>query len=99
MAGEDLTIELLETPGAVVTLGALAVRALQEHGVVSMFVSAEGKIELCPPGELELDALEEQDAILRLTDRGYGESQMVAYLKGRDARLSSRQKLKAVAGG
>lgn len=77
------------------TLGALAVRVLQEHGVVSMFVSSDGKIELCPPGEIELDVLDEQEAISKLTERGYGESQMVSYLKGRDARAAARQKLKA----
>lgn len=99
MAGEDLTVDRLETPGAVLTLGTLAVRALQQHGVVAMFVNAEGKIELCPPGELELDGLDEAAAIEQLTERGYSKPQMIDYLKGRDARVAAATKLRKVGSG
>lgn len=64
-----------------------------------MFVNAEGKIELCPPGELELDGLDEAAAIEKLTERGYSKPQMIDYLKGRDARTAASANLRKAASG
>jgi hypothetical protein len=83
---DDLTKERLPTPEAVLTLGALAVRALQEHGILTLFINEKGIVELCPPGELEMDGLSEQDAIVALGERGYTDERLVGYLKGREAR-------------
>ena len=86
MSVDDLTRERLPTPDAVLTLGALAVRTLQEQGIITLFVNREGVIELCPRGEVELDGLPEDQAITALVDRGYTDEKVIAYLKGREAR-------------
>lgn len=86
----NLTEDQLPTTGAVVALGLLTARALQEYGQVSLFINGEGKVELCPLGELELDGVDESTAILALKEKGYGQDQMEAYLKGRDARLANK---------
>ena len=86
MAVDDLTRERLPTPEAVLTLGAVVVRALQERGVVTLFVNLGGVVELCPPHEVELDGLPEEEAIQVLVARGYADKLLVAYLKGREAR-------------
>ena len=86
MAGDLLTRERLPTADAVLTLGALVVRALQETGVATLFVNTKGEIEFCPRGELELDGLTEEEAIQRLLEKSYDDAQIVTYLKGREAR-------------
>jgi hypothetical protein len=91
VAEDELTRERLPTAEAVITLGALAVRALQQHGVVTIFMNQEGVAEICAPGEIELDAFPEADAIGVLLDRGYQDEQLVAYLRGREARRPTAQ--------
>jgi hypothetical protein len=83
---DDLTRERLPTPEAVLTLGAIVVRALQEKGVVTLFVNLGGIVELCPPHEVELDGLPEEEAIQALVSRGYADELVITYLKGREAR-------------
>jgi hypothetical protein len=90
---ENLTVENLRTPAALIALGTIAVTALQERGIVTIFVTAEGKVELCPPGEIELDSLPEAEALDRLLDRGYSDPEIVMYLRGRDARFEAAAKL------
>ena len=86
MAVDDLTLDRLPTPDAVLTLGALVVRALQDKGIVTLFVNGDGVVELCLPGELELDALPEDAVLQVLLDKGYSDKQLLAYLKGRKVR-------------
>ena len=81
-----MTKESLSTPEAVLTLGAVVVRVLQERGVVSLFVNLKGAIELCPQSEIELDGLPEEEAIRTLVTRDYTDDLVVEYLKGRNAR-------------
>ena len=89
VAGEDLlTTERLPTPEAVLTLGALVVRLLQERGIAVLFVASDGTVQVCPPEELALDALSEDDAIASLLGQGVSEQTIIAYLKGRSARQS-----------
>lgn len=70
------------------TLGAVTVRLLQEHGVVSLFINKNGEVEVCPPGEVGLDGLPEDQALSILIDRRYTDKQLADYLKGREARSS-----------
>lgn len=87
VAGKDLlTRERLPTAESVLTLGALAVRFLQERGIVTLFVALDGTVQICPPAELLLDALTEDDAIARLLEMGRDENGIISYLKGREAR-------------
>lgn len=77
---------MLSTPQAVLTLGALVVRELQQHGRITLFINAAGLVEICPMGELELDGLPEDSAIQMLVAKGYTDSELVTYLKAREAR-------------
>ena len=86
MAADALTKDRLSTPDAVLTLGAVVVRVLQEKGIVTLFINREGIVELCPQNEMELDGLSEDAAIKALVDRGYHDDLVVEYLKGREAR-------------
>ena len=86
VAADALTKDRLSTPDAVLTLGAVVVRVLQEKGIVTLFINREGIVELCPQNEMELDGLSEDAAIKALVDRGYHDDLVVEYLKGREAR-------------
>ncbi len=86
VAGDLLSKDKLLSVEALWTLGTLAVRQLQDHGVVTIFVGAEGEILVALPGELELDGTPEAIAIEALLERGYDEDQLISYLKGRDIR-------------
>ncbi len=90
MAGFDLsgrlTKDTLNSADAVLGLGLIAAKALLEKGTVSFFLNKEGQVEVCPVGELELDGLEQEDALAVLLDRGYSDEQLMAYLQGREAR-------------
>jgi len=87
---DDLTKERLPTPEALLTLGALVVRGLQEKGVITLFINLHDVVELCPPGEIEMDGLPENAAITALLEKGYTDKQLVGYLKGREAREARR---------
>lgn len=86
MADELLTMEKLASAPSVLTLGALVVNTLQEHRVVTLYVNRDGVVQLCPPGEIQLDGLPENEAIQILSSSGYSDEQLIAYLKGRDDR-------------
>lgn len=90
MAGFDisgrLTKDNLQTADAVLGLGLVAVRELLSKGMVTLFINDAGQVEICPPGEVELDGLEEADALSVLLDRGYSDEQLMAYMKGRKTR-------------
>lgn len=86
MAVDDLTQDRLLSPDAVLTLGALVAKLLHEKRIVSLFLNEDGVVELCPDGELQLDGETEEAALGKLLDRGYGDEQLLAYLKGRKAR-------------
>ena len=86
MAGDDLTRDRLRTSEAILTLGALAASRLLEDGMVVLHLSQEGVVQVCPPHEVKLDALSEDDAISKLLDVGYDDAQLVEYLEGRTAR-------------
>lgn len=95
MPNDDLTLERLPTAEAVLTLGALAVRILQEHGIVTLFMNKDSVVEICAPGELELDALPEEQALERLLERNYSDKQLIVYLKGREARAMLGKQLES----
>lgn len=82
--------ENLRNSQALAAVGILVVKALLENGIASLFINADGEVEVILPGELECDGLEEGEAIRVLTAKGYSDQQMVAYLKGRDARIKMR---------
>lgn len=90
MAGFDASGRLnkdnLQTAEAVLGLGLIVVRQLSDKGIATVFLNLEGQVEICPHGELELDGLDQDDALSVLVQRGYNDEQLLAYLKGRKAR-------------
>lgn len=90
MADLKVTRDNLQTADAVLGLGLVIVKTLHEQGIVSVFINADGQVELCPLGEIELDSLSEGQALDTLIDRGYEEAQLMAYLRGRAARETHR---------
>lgn len=90
MAGTDTSEELtktkLQSAEAVLSLGLIVVKQLQQKGIVTIFINADGKIEFCPFGEIELDGMSQDDALGILLDRGYTDEQLMAYLNGRKSR-------------
>lgn len=88
VAGEKLSQDKLQSADAVFSLGLVVIKQLQEQRIVTLFLNAEGDVEICPAGEYLHDAIPEEDAILKLLDIGYSDEQLMAYVKGRRARLS-----------
>lgn len=86
MAGKKLSKDGLQTAEAVLGVGLVVVKELQERGIVTVFVNSEGNVEICPPGEHALDALPEGEALVILLDSSYSDEQLMAYLKGRKSR-------------
>ena len=60
---------------------------LLESEICTVYLSAEGNVEIAMPGEVTLDALPEPMAIQELTKRGYDDQQLADYLRGRDIRM------------
>ena len=85
-AGKPLSREQLGSDQATAALGVIATQHLALHGMVCLYTTADGIIQVAPPGEVTLDAVPEPMAIQELVDRGYTEDEMIEYLKGRDAR-------------
>jgi hypothetical protein len=87
--GDDLTKDRLRTREAVLTLGALAAKKLLEDEAVVLHLGQDGVVQVCPLHEVQLDGLEEDEALKRLLDRGYNDDGLIEYLKGRTARGGS----------
>lgn len=90
MAGEKLSREKLQTAEAVLSLGLTVVKELSEQGMVTVFINEAGEVELAPPSEVELDALEMAEALDVLVQNNYTDEQLFAYLRGRKAREAYR---------
>jgi hypothetical protein len=86
VAGKRLSKEGLQTAEAVLGLGLVVVKELQERGIATVFLNQEGDVEMCLPGEYPLDALPEDEALDTLLAAGYSDEQLEAYIKGRSAR-------------
>lgn len=86
MTGEKLSQDKLQTAEAVLSLGLVVIKELQERRIATVFLNDDGEVELCPLGEYLHDALSEGDALVSLLDDGYSDEQLTAYLKGRKAR-------------
>lgn len=86
MAGKKLSKDGLQTAEAVLGVGLVVVKELQERGIVTVFVNTGGEVEICLPGEYALDALPEDEALTTLLENNYSDEQLMAYLKGRNAR-------------
>lgn len=84
---QAITISDLQSTSAISALGLVAATMLQKHGTITLQVSASGRIEVVPTGELELDRLPEQEALADLVMRGYTDQQMAEYLRQRNDRL------------
>jgi len=87
----ELTETNLEDPRALVALGMLVAHALKQNKISSLFLTEEGKVEVILPGELECDSLTEEEAVQRLSEEGFSDRMLVAYLKGRDTRLKRKE--------
>lgn len=82
-----LSLTNAQSTKGVLLLGGLAVNQLLTKGVCAYFVNASGTIELVHPIELALDYLPEDQALrILLNSHQYTDSQLIAYLKGREAR-------------
>lgn len=92
---EDLILnkKILLTQAGLQALAVICASALTTVGVVSLFVDQHGDVVTALPGEIELDGLEEGDAVRRLLDAGYTEESVEVYLSGRDARAAHRASL------
>jgi|SRR4051812_552110 hypothetical protein len=88
-AGKPVRVEALSTSDAVATLGLVAARVLQQHGIITL-MAIDGVIELVPQGELELDCVGEQAALEQLIATGYTDTQLSSYLRQREARLGAK---------
>lgn len=86
MAGKKLSKEGLQTAEAVLGVGLVVIKELQERGIVTVFINAVGDIEICLPGECALDTLSEEEALSALLDNNYSDEQLMAYLNGRNTR-------------
>lgn len=86
MDGKKLSRDGLQTAEAVLGVGLVVVKELQERGIVTVFVNSDGDVEICPPGEHALDALPEEEALATLLDGNYSDEQLMAYIKGRNSR-------------
>lgn len=83
-----LTLQEASKSEGIIILGALTLKQLQARGQCTFFVNADGVIELANPVELSLDAHSEEHALQVLFRQyQYSDEQMLAYLKGRSARL------------
>lgn len=87
MAGKKLSRDSLQTAEAVLGVGLVVVKELQERSIVTVFVNEDGEVEICPPGEHTLDVLSQEDALNTLLDRNYSDEQLMAYIRGRTTRL------------
>ncbi len=86
MTDKKLQKDGLQTAEAVLGLGLVVVKELQEKGIATVFINSDNEIELCLPGEYPLDALPQEEALDRLLSANYSDDQLIAYLKGRKAR-------------
>lgn len=78
----------LNSVAAITALGLNAAKQLGLYGIVCLHLDVNGYVCVARPGEVTLDALPEPEALLHLTSQGYGDEELIEYLKGRDARLS-----------
>ena len=85
-SNKSITRQQLLHPDARMVLGQLVAGRLLEHGVCAFFINGVNEVEAVPPLELLLDRYPEGQAIQHLTELGYDQTQLVAYLKGRDLR-------------
>jgi hypothetical protein len=82
-----LSLDLLSTPGGLESLALFCAWHLRQCGTVALFLDQENLVQVVPLEELVLDALSEEEAILRLSEAGWDNEQLGGYLKNRDARL------------
>lgn len=68
-------------------LGLVITKHLLENGICTVYLNSEGDVELALVGEVTMDALPEPMAIQELSNRGYDDSQLAEYLRGRDIRM------------
>lgn len=87
----ELSDETIESEAGIYSLGIISSKFLKKFGMVSLFINSDGLVEWCLPGEMELDALPEDEALTRLLETGYTDEGLQTYLRGRDARNKLRQ--------
>ncbi len=85
--GERLNVAKLSSVKGCAALGLATAKHLLEHRVCTVYLDSEGNVQIAMPGEVTLDAIPEPMAIQELTNRGYDDSDLASYLKGRDERM------------
>lgn len=85
--GKLLSRDQLGTDQATAALGVITTQHLALHGMICIYTTPDGIIQVAPPGEVTLDGIPESMAIQELHDRGYSDEEKIEYLKGRDARM------------
>lgn len=87
MIGKKLSKDELQTAEAVLGVGLVVVKELQDRGVAILFLNSNGNVEICPPEEYALDTLSQEEALVSLLEKNYSDEQLMAYLNGRNSRL------------
>jgi hypothetical protein len=82
-----LTRDLLMAPEVTTLLGTLSKARLWEDGFVCLHFNSNQQVECVQLHEVQTDALPEAEAINCMLKRSYDQPALVAFLKGRDARL------------
>jgi hypothetical protein len=85
--GTKLNKSQLTSVQGTAALGLAVTKHLLEHSICTVYLNSEGDVEFALVGETTMDALPEPMAIQELTDRGYDDSELANYLRGRDTRM------------
>lgn len=85
--GERLNVAKLSSVQGCAALGLVVSKHLLENRICTVYLDSEDNVQIAMPGEVTLDAIPEPMAIQELSNRGYDDSQLAEYLKGRDTRM------------
>lgn len=86
MASDLLSREDLPTTQAILSLGLVISKTLQEGKPITLFLNKDNCVEIAPYEEILLDTKNEEEAVTILLESGYESEQLLAYLAGRRAR-------------
>lgn len=89
MIGKKLSKDELQTAEAVLGVGLVVVKELQERGAAILFLN-NNNVEVCPLEEYALDFMSQEEALNSLLEQNYSDEQLMAYLDGRKSRLRLR---------
>lgn len=86
MSSDLLSREDLTTTQAILSLGLVISKTLQEGKTITLFLNKDNCVEIAPYEEVLLDTKDEEEAVTILLESGYENEQLLTYLAGRRAR-------------